>query len=64
MKNYNKNLILPDKTLKQALKQMEETFYKCLIVVNKKNSLMGTITDGDIRRALIDNNNFIISQVF
>ena len=53
MKNYNKNLILPDKTLKQALKQMEETFYKCLIVVNKKNSLMGTITDGDIRRAII-----------
>ena len=53
MNKYFKNLISPDKTLKEALKQMEQTFYKCLIVVNKKNSLMGTITDADIRRAII-----------
>ena len=53
MNKYFKNLISPDKTLKEALKQMEQTFYKCLIVVNKKNSLMGTITDGDIRRTII-----------
>ena len=32
---------------------MEETFYKCLIVVNGSNKLLGTITDGDIRRAII-----------
>ena len=32
---------------------MEESFYKCLIVVNYKNKLLGTITDGDIRRAII-----------
>ena len=52
MKNLNRNLILPNKTLKEALKKMEETFYKCLIVVNGSNKL-GTITDGDIRRAII-----------
>tara|TARA_E500000178_G_scaffold327210_2_gene356103 strand:+ start:129 stop:1190 length:1062 start_codon:yes stop_codon:yes gene_type:complete len=53
MKNLSRNLILPNKTLKEALKKMEETFYKCLIVVNKSNKLLGTITDGDIRRAII-----------
>lgn len=53
MKNLNKNLISPKHTLKEALKKMEESFYKCLIVVNYKNKLLGTITDGDIRRAII-----------
>ena len=37
MKNLNRNLILPNKTLKEALKKMEELFYKCLIVVNGSN---------------------------
>ena len=53
MKNLNKNLISPKHTFKEALKKMEESFYKCLIVVNYKNKLLGTITDGDIRRAII-----------
>lgn len=53
MKNLTKNFILPSQTLKEALKKMEETFYKCLIVVSGSNKLLGTITDGDIRRAII-----------
>ena len=32
---------------------MKETFYKCLIVVDGTNRLLGTINDGDIRRAII-----------
>ena len=53
MKNLNKNLISPKHTLKEALKKMEESFYKCLIVVNYKNKLLGTITDGDINQNLL-----------
>tara|TARA_B100001063_G_C16737776_1_gene542976 strand:+ start:415 stop:1476 length:1062 start_codon:yes stop_codon:yes gene_type:complete len=53
MKNLSKNLIFPNQTLKEALKKIEETFYKCLIVVDGTNRLLGTINDGDIRRAII-----------
>ena len=53
MKNFYKNIIFPGQTLKEALKKMEQNFYKCLIVVDNDNKLLGTITDGDIRRAII-----------
>ena len=47
------SLILPSITLKDSLKKLEENYYKCLIVVDKNNKLLGTITDGDIRRAIL-----------
>ena len=54
MKIDKKNsLILPSITLKDSLKKLEENYYKCLIVVGKNNKLLGTITDGDIRRAIL-----------
>ena len=51
--NDKKNLVLPSVTLKDSLKKLEENYYKCLIVVDKNNKLLGTITDGDIRRAIL-----------
>jgi dTDP-glucose pyrophosphorylase len=53
MISYEKNLIRSNNSLKEALKKLEETIFKCLIVVDKKNKLLGTITDGDIRRAIL-----------
>lgn len=61
MKNIN---ILTNITIKQAMKKLSNTSQKCLIVVNKENKLLGTITDGDLRRALLKGNkltNFISS---
>lgn len=43
-----------DTTVKQALKRIDETAEKILIVVKEKNVLLGTLTDGDIRRHILN----------
>ena len=49
MTNKNKiNLIKSTDTLKNAMKKLEKSKYKCLIIVDKNEKLIGTITDGDI----------------
>ena len=50
-----KNLLIgPNSKIKNALKQMTETGEKCLVVVDKKNKLLGTLSDGDVRRAILN----------
>ena len=36
-----------------ALKQLQSTGLRCLIVINKNKKYLGTITDGDIRKDLL-----------
>ena len=50
MKNY---LINKQKNFKDALSQLEKSSEKCLIVIDNNKKLEGTLTDGDIRRALL-----------
>ena len=52
MKKYKKNIIQSNISVGNALRILNKCFYKCLIVVNN-NKIVGTISDGDIRRALI-----------
>ena len=47
------NLILPTATIKAALKQLDDCADKLLIVVDSQQCLLGTFTDGDIRRSLL-----------
>ena len=51
MINENK-FTSPSSTLKQALKQMSKFGLKCLIIIDE-NKFIGTLSDGDIRRALL-----------
>ncbi len=53
-----KNLFVePDITLKDALKKLSLFGEKCLVVVNKTNkTLLGTLSDGDIRKAILRGN--------
>ncbi|MDD5492621.1 MAG: nucleotidyltransferase family protein [bacterium] len=53
MQDLKKMLIAPDIPIKKALKQMDEAAGKILFVVDDKDRLLGTITDGDIRRWII-----------
>ena len=54
-----KSLLIPtDITIKQAMQKLGETQEKILFVVGKKDKLLGTINDGDIRRGLINGSNF------
>ncbi|KPA14609.1 nucleotidyl transferase, partial [Candidatus Magnetomorum sp. HK-1] len=52
-KILNSLLILPDTTVKQAMQKLSSTGEKILFVVNKDNKLLGTLTDGDIRKKII-----------
>ena len=57
MYNYKQHIIPVDTSLSQALTNLEELIYeKILFVVDKENRLLGSITDGDIRRSLLKNN--------
>lgn len=47
-------LIAPDTTIKQAMQKLNETAEQILFVVNENKNLLGTITDGDIRRGIIN----------
>ena len=50
MKNL---LIKPTLNVKDALKQLNKVGAKCLVVVSKENKLLGTLSDGDVRRAIL-----------
>ena len=49
----NKNFTIRENTtFKQAIQKLNQTGVKCLVVVDEKNKLLGTLSDGDIRRCL------------
>lgn len=47
-------LITADTTIKQAMQKLNETSEKILFIIDSKKKLIGTVTDGDIRRGIID----------
>ena len=50
-----KNIFITENTnIHQAMQKLQKTGEKCLIVVSKQNKLLGTINDGDIRRAILN----------
>ena len=50
MKNIT---IQPDITIRQAMKTLSQIGEKCLVVIDEKNTLLGTLTDGDVRKAIL-----------
>ena len=53
MERLKKILIKPGVSIKQALKQMDAMGKKTLVVVDDQNVLLGTLTDGDVRRWIL-----------
>jgi dTDP-glucose pyrophosphorylase len=50
----NKDIfIFPSNTIKDALKRLTSTSARILLVTDAKEKLLGTLTDGDIRRAIL-----------
>ena len=50
MKNL---LIKANVNIKNALEQLSRTGEKCLVVVDNENRLLGTLSDGDVRKAIL-----------
>jgi len=51
-------IVSPDISIKQAMKKLDQTAEKCLLVVDLGNHLLGTLTDGDLRRAILNGSAF------
>ena len=49
----NKYLIRPKASIKACLKKMSKAGAKCLIVTDKDSTLIGTLSDGDLRKAIM-----------
>ena len=52
-KILKKILIKDDQSIKIALKKLKNSGHKCLLVINKENELVGTCSDGDIRKKIL-----------
>ena len=53
IKQFSSILIDKSSTVKDALKQLDKTAEKILFVVDEGNKLIGSLTDGDIRRWIL-----------
>lgn len=55
MRHYSEHLILSGSTIKQALFQLNELSQDAILfVVDEANKLLGSLTDGDVRRGLLN----------
>ena len=55
MKNYKDILLNHTSTIKEALQIIDTGAMKIALVVDEEEKLIGTLTDGDIRRGLLNN---------
>jgi len=53
MEKLKKIIIKPEQSIKLVLKHMDLVGEKTVFVVDKENKLLGTVTDGDIRRWIL-----------
>jgi dTDP-glucose pyrophosphorylase len=53
MKNWNNALISPSLVLREALKTINDVGCQMVLVVDREQRLLGTLSDGDVRRALL-----------
>lgn len=53
MKSWRKALVNGEVTLEQAIKVLDSAALRIAVVVDANDKLLGTLTDGDVRRALL-----------
>ncbi len=53
MKNLQSNFVAPSQNITEAIKVIERSKAKIGIIVDEDHRLLGTVTDGDIRRAIL-----------
>lgn len=53
MKDWRKILLNEQQTLLETMQIIDKTSLQFAVVINEKNELLGTVTDGDIRRGIL-----------
>ena len=61
MNNWEDALIGPDATLREALHTIDRLGSQIVLVVDAQRRLLGTLSDGDARRALLDGSSMVDS---
>ena len=51
--SWQNTVLKPESTITNAIESLNESEYGIVLITNKNQNLIGTLTDGDIRRALI-----------
>ena len=51
--NFKKLTVLQNTKIIDAMNILDKNFKKIILVINKNKKLLGTITDGDIRRGIL-----------
>ncbi len=59
IKEFSKILVNKSASVKEAMKQLDKTAEKILFVVDDNNKLIGSLTDGDIRRWILKDGDLI-----
>ena len=60
LEKLKKITINENDTIKNSIKKLNLSGKRTLIVVDKKNKLLGTLSDGDIRKSILKVFNFLI----
>ena len=55
--NIEKIKLLPEATIREALRIIDSGAVKIALVVDREGRLLGTLTDGDVRRAILEGKN-------
>ena len=53
MENFKNYIVSENITIRKALQLIERNEEKCLFAIDGKEILKGSLTDGDIRRAIL-----------
>lgn len=53
MKNWQSIILPPSATIREAMRSLDNGSLRICLIVDSENKLLGTVTDGDIRRALL-----------
>ena len=53
--------VKPYVTIRETMEILSRTGEKCLLVIDDTRKLLGTITDGDLRRGILNNKEFTTS---
>lgn len=58
---WEKVLVAPETSIIDAMRRMDETALQIIMVVSGERQLLGTVTDGDIRRAILKGTDLKVS---
>jgi dTDP-glucose pyrophosphorylase len=61
LKNWTETLLKPEDTLEKSINVLHKAGMRIALIVSENNQLLGTLTDGDIRRGLLRHINMDIA---